>query len=68
VLDFAEYLKMFATSAVRISLATHLPRNIDELDAGSQSLQFNRAQKLLKDYFSIDALALNRPARIHKTL
>ncbi len=35
VLDFAEYLKMFATSAVRISLATYLPSNIDDLDAGS---------------------------------
>lgn len=55
-LDHAEYLKMFATSAVRISLAVRLPPNIDELDSGSQSIQFNKAQKELKQYFSIDRL------------
>ena len=48
---------MFATSAVRISLAVRLPSNIDELDAGAQKLQFTRGQKELKLHFSIDRLA-----------
>ncbi len=43
VLDFAEYLRMFSTSTVRISLATRLPPNIDNLDPGSQQIQFGKA-------------------------
>jgi hypothetical protein len=34
-LNFNEYLKLFSTSTVRISMAARLPPNIDELDAGS---------------------------------
>jgi len=34
--DYNEYLKLFSTSTVRISMAARLPSNIDQLDAGSQ--------------------------------
>ena len=67
-LDFAEYLKMFATSAVRISLATHLPPNVDSVDPGSQQVLFNKAQKDLKHYFSIDALSKSNGDVIVKTV
>jgi len=55
-LDYADYLKMFATSTVRISLAVRLPPNIDDLDPGTQKIHFQRGQKELKMHFSIDTL------------
>lgn len=53
-LNFNEYLKLFSTSTVRISMAAKLPSNIDDLDAGSQQLQFKAVQKMLKSEFNID--------------
>ena len=58
---------MFATSAVRISLAVRLPTNIDDLDPGSQAIQFNKAQKELKQYFAIDRLTAGVET-VHKTI
>ena len=34
-LDHSEYVKQFATSTIRISMASKLPRNIDSLDTGT---------------------------------
>ena len=73
-LNYCEYMKMFSTSTVRISMATRLPANIDIIDAGSQKLQFSAAQGALKKDFSIDNVTnehrvniLMTPREIHYT-